>query len=336
MAFYKTVLLSGEEQQIKIGGQNCDIRNDGVDTVYISSMPSVEAGTDGVLAVPAGQAAKLLDCKGAVYMTGTGTVQLCGNDYSESVFKTAATFSGDGGVDQTARAAINSHAGNTGIHLTTKDAVDAAASVAINPNLLINPDFHINQRDQLEYGSVGYTVDGWKLTSLDSSVELIGNHLCLINKEATPSHPKTLTQYIENYHEYRGKTLTFSVTADVSDATCAVGISDGVNVSSVAVSNGMVQVTKQISEEASELRVYIQLSSSSAGYVTVYNTKLELGSNATPYAPPEPVTEMLKCQRYYQTHSIRDVPYVDLRPLMRKIPVVTEITPCFFGYSAEI
>lgn len=122
MANIKTIALSGAETAVYISGQNCDIRNDGTDTIYASAMPGVTTGADGVLSIPAGGAAKLLDTGGAVYLLGSGSVQLCGNDYAEQVFKSAASASGGGGTEDTvARTAINTHAGNSEIHLTAAE-----------------------------------------------------------------------------------------------------------------------------------------------------------------------------------------------------------------------
>ncbi len=102
MANIKTIVLSGAEEAVELYGGNCDIRNDGTDTVYASAEAGITAGADGVLSIPAGGAAKLLDCEGTVHLLGTGSVMLCGNDYSELVFKSAATSSaGGGGITET-------------------------------------------------------------------------------------------------------------------------------------------------------------------------------------------------------------------------------------------
>lgn len=45
---------------------------------------------------------------------------------------------------------------------------------AINPNLLINPDFVINQRRNASYTSAGYTLDRWQKTSNPLTSNLIG------------------------------------------------------------------------------------------------------------------------------------------------------------------
>ena len=48
--------------------------------------------------------------------------------------------------------------------------------------------------------------------------------------------------------------------------------------------------------EASKIRVVLQ----TRGSVKLDWAKLEIGANATPCLPPNPATELLKCQRYYQ------------------------------------
>lgn len=35
------------------------------------------------------------------------------------------------------------------------------------------------------------------------------------------------------------------------------------------------------------------------GVIKIHNVKLEFGSIATPFVPPDPTLELLKCQRYY-------------------------------------
>lgn len=134
MANIKTIVLSGAEEAVELSGSKCDIRNDGTDTIYASTQSGISAGADGVLSIPAGGAVKLLDCEGTVYLLGTGSVMLCGNDYAESVFKSAATSStGEGGADTVARNAINAHAGNSEIHLTAAEletAVEGANAYA--------------------------------------------------------------------------------------------------------------------------------------------------------------------------------------------------------------
>lgn len=126
MANIKTIALNGAEIKAEISGQNCAIRNDGTDTVYASRTAGVAAGADGVLAIPAGQSAVLRDTCGALFLLGTGSVQLVGADYDSVPFKTVSA-SGGSGVDDVARAAVSAHASNAAIHLT-EDKLNAAVA----------------------------------------------------------------------------------------------------------------------------------------------------------------------------------------------------------------
>ena len=148
----KTIVLTGEEIRADYsGGTNAWLRNDGTATVYASTAPGVTAGADGVVSIPAGQAVRIDGACRTVYLLGTGgSVQLVGSDYTACPFKTSTSAGGESGVDEVARAAIEAHAGNADIHVTATEKAAWNAVNYSNPNLLINPDFRINQRGQAE------------------------------------------------------------------------------------------------------------------------------------------------------------------------------------------
>ena len=58
--------------------------------------------------------------------------------------------------------------------------------------------------------------------------------------------------------------------------------------------------------------------------------KLEGGSLATPFVPPDYAAELAKCQRYYQVRTTNDIDPLDLRPSMRTI---TDIKAVEGGYA---
>ena len=337
MADIKTIALNGAETSVDINGNNCDIRNDSADTVYAARAAGVTAGTDGVLSIPVGGAAKLLDCKGAGYLLGTGSVQLCGNDYSELVFKSAATSSGGGGGEDTiARQAINAHAANSEIHLTADNAIEAAATTISNPNLLINPDFKVNQRGATEYSGLSeYCVDEWvRNTGVTVTVREAG-----ISFEYSTKTNPTIYQRIEDPKRFCGKVVTIS--AFVGDT---VVHATGTVPSSLATNDVLFRAyLKDVSTDYSDSDAHIRLQVNDnqllfvlAELSTVNGEKLELGSVATPFVPPNPATELAKCQRYYQIRSTGDINPVDLRPTMRIVPTVTQLDDGNYAYSAEL
>ena len=117
----KTITLTGAEIAVTgLDGAHAHIRNDGTDVIYAAKTSGITAGADGVLGIPAGQAATVYGISGTVYMLGTGSAQIISNDYSELPFKTSAA-SGGSGADEVARTAINTHAGNDEIHVTAEE-----------------------------------------------------------------------------------------------------------------------------------------------------------------------------------------------------------------------
>lgn len=134
----KTINLTSAEVAVTgLDGAHAWLRNDGTGTIYAGKAAGVSAGADGVVAVPAGGSAPVYGANGRVFLLGTGSVQLIGSDYSVNPFKTSAA-SGGSGADEVARAAIEAHAGNAEIHVTSaeKAAWDGKAELTDIPDKL--------------------------------------------------------------------------------------------------------------------------------------------------------------------------------------------------------
>lgn len=116
----KTITLADSEVKAEFSGANAWLRNDGADVIYAADKPGITAGADGVVAILAGQSAPVYGANGAVWLLGTGSVQLIGSDYSTNPFKTSAQAGGSG-ADNVARAAISAHSGNADIHVTAAE-----------------------------------------------------------------------------------------------------------------------------------------------------------------------------------------------------------------------
>lgn len=135
-----------------------------------------------------------------------------------------------------------------------KGLVDATTNRIINNNLLINPDFKINQRSiSGTFSETGkYFVDRWKLTS----------GTVTMNADGTLTLNGTISQIFEN-------AVGTNVVASVSAGT--------------AVYNNNTKTF-----------------SITANGETVSWAKLEYGSTATQFIPPDTAAELLKCMRYYE------------------------------------
>ena len=169
-----------------------------------------------------------------------------------------------------------------------------------NPNLLINPNFAINQRGQTNYTaseSTVYCVDRWYLHgsgTFDTS-----------SKEVSLSKQYSLFwQSIENYNDLKGKTVTFSISvSNVRGNALYMKLFGGQDIH--ITTDGIYTVTTTLSTSITKFGCGLSRSTNVTGEAScVVNwAKLEIGSVATEFSPPNIAEEMPKCQRYYQIRS---------------------------------
>lgn len=306
----KTITLTGAEIRAGYsGGANAWLRNDGTDVIYAAAVPGITAGDDGVVSIPAGQSVAIYGACGAVYLLGTGSVQLVGSDYTACPFKVSTSAGGSGGVDEVARNGLNAHAGNTEIHVTA--AEKAAWNGLSNPNLLINPDFAVNQRGNSDYNSNGYAVDGWKLQingSGNSGSYNAETHVLSGSVLDKNGYYVNVSQFVEEPVRFVGKTMTVSAGMSELDKFALVAIwrTEGTTTTNVAATPYNLEPDKVLTftmpsdlTEASKIRVVLQ----TRGSVKLDWAKLESGSVATPFALPDPAAELLRCQRYFTIYK---------------------------------
>lgn len=151
-----------------------------------------------------------------------------------------------------------------------------------NPNLLINPDFRINQRRQTSYNAEStriYTVDRWHIfdcsaTVLDDGLKVQSNNRGWLAQKLEKAVNGVATLSIK-ISEISGK-LSFADSMNDVTITSA-------GVYSVTLSN-VNQFSMLLHENTS---------------ATIEWAKLEKGSIATPFVAPNPAEELVKCRRYY-------------------------------------
>lgn len=330
----KTIALSGAEIRADYsGGTNAWLRNDGTATVYASGAPGVTAGADGVVSIPAGQAAAIYGACGAVYLLGTtGSVQLVGSDYTACPFKTSAQ-SGGSGADEVARAAIEAHAADADIHVTADEK--AYWNTLSGKNELDNPDFRVNQRGQAEYTS-GYTVDRWYSPGKCSAAPISGG----VKLTSTVTASSTTHAFWQNFEfplppgkytlslkaadvtgVWAARIRTVTAAGDYVDSYYTLALREGVNKVSVDLPDG---------EYISAVSIGFNKGTEAGNSLKLAWAKLEGGSLATPFVPPDYAAELAKCQRFYQVRTTNDIDPLDLRPSMRTI---TDIKAVEGGYA---
>ena len=328
----KTIVFTGEEIRADYsGGTNAWLRNDGTATVYASTAPAVTPGADGVVSIPAGQAAAIYGACGAVYLLGTGSVMLVGSDYTACPFKTSAQ--GGSGADDVARAAIEAHAADADIHVTADEK--AYWNTLSGKNELDNPDFRVNQRGQNEY-STGYTVDRWYSPGKCSAAPISGG----VKLTSTVTASSTTHAFWQNF-EFPlppGKyTLSLNVlevsgvwAARIRTVTAAGDYVDSYYTPRLQAGINSVTVDLSDSEYISAVSIGFNKGTEAGNSLKLAWAKLEGGSLATPFVPPDYAAELAKCQRFYQVRTTNDIDPLDLRPSMRTI---TDIKAVEGGYA---
>ena len=336
----KTIVLTGEEIRADYsGGTNAWLRNDGTATVYASTAPGVTAGADGTVSIPAGQAVRIDGACRTVYLLGTtGSVQLVGSDYTACPFKTSAQ-SGGSGADSVARAAIEAHAGNADIHVTADEK--AYWNTLSGKNELDNPDFRVNQRGQNEY-STGYTVDRWYISTdkckaapetngirLTATATLTSNTHAFWQNNEFPLAPGKYTlslNVLEVSGVWAARIRTVTAAGDYVDSYYTLALREGVNKVSVDLPDG---------EYISAVSIGFNKGTEAGNSLKLAWAKLESGSLATPFVPPDYAAELAKCQRFYQVRTTNDIDPLDMRPSMRTITDIKQVTGGY-AYVAEL
>lgn len=183
------------------------------------------------------------------------------------------------------------------------------SQMVINPNLLDNPDFVINQRGQSEYTTTGYTVDRWFTQSSFTITPLEGGGIRITPVTAITTNlfglyqdiPVSGTMLGKDYIVTSNVTVTneyaFMLIIAYNSSSNVVKTSD-----KIPLLSGINSVTiSSIPSTTTKIRVQITINSGAqAENITELSwIKLEMGGVATPFCTPDPASEIIKCQRYY-------------------------------------
>ena len=174
-----------------------------------------------------------------------------------------------------------------------------------NPNLLDNPDFRINQKGQNFYTASGqYTVDRWLHNTVDGFKVYFTTNGIRLDASAVSSSgtaKATLIQYIENYKKLLGKMVTisfkFDYNSEVHTKEVVIPTSEGSTKALSCVNSNRSFDIFLYYNGTDKLAFNIRMNS---GKETFEWVKLELGSCPTPFVPPNPALELIKCQRHFE------------------------------------
>ena len=170
-----------------------------------------------------------------------------------------------------------------------------ANEIAPNPNLLINPDFKINQRGETVW-SIGtthaYFVDRWYSARTNLSLSDDG---LMLAWNGTDGSDGWIQEKVETKALF-GKTVTISVNANDKIYTIIDTIPETVNASSHKAFTGTPLSISLTNHGGNTFAVALHSTSTTPSLIR--GIKCEPGTIATPFVPPDPATELAKCQRY--------------------------------------
>lgn len=183
-------------------------------------------------------------------------------------------------------------------------------------NILINGGMEFWQRgNSIGPSSGNYTADRWKcifddtpsfLVTKETSIVDVGGASMKLNITAIGTATQLkLIQGIENYSEYLGKTITFSMRVRSNSSKVRLAISDNVTRTYSSYHTGgdtfeTLSVTKTISGSASGIYCEIGFIGEAPVISASYfdSGMLVIGTQVANFVPKNYATELLQCQRY--------------------------------------
>lgn len=179
-----------------------------------------------------------------------------------------------------------------------------------NPNILINPDFRINQRGSTNYAAGNWSVDGWLCHQCVSATVLDTGEIKLTSTAFNSqfwafSQPVSLDKGAERLY---GKSVTISVyvSAITGSTDWILHSTNGLD-KDLTLKVGLNTITETLTEanfgdrNGGGQRFGIAFRTAvDGGTITLKYIKVEIGDTATLFTPPNPEEELLKCRERYQ------------------------------------
>lgn len=203
---------------------------------------------------------------------------------------------------------------------------DPTQAPGIQPNnLLDNGGFEIWQRGTTftNPASGAYTADRWATgksagitvnITKDTTTFDSGTASIKVDTTVAANNQMYLIENIETFADYRGKTVSFSARVKTSTASkIRLAMADGVaqTFSSYHTGSGNFEtltMTFSVNASASTLSCYIGMIADTVTVNTFWadGAMLVPGATPAPYAPLHSMTDLARCQRYYEIGAYFD------------------------------
>lgn len=169
------------------------------------------------------------------------------------------------------------------------DTLDVHVDTLSNPNLLINPDFKINQSGQSSYSSTGAgcTVDRWIGTKVKTDVN--SDNTVTVSSLSGGGY---YTQHEENI-SYGKHTYSIYAQAITGTVKAFYKNKDSKDIELGTLNQGLNTFT---SVDDGFKSFFLSIAGGSS--VTLKYAKVEQGSVTTPFVTPNPAEELTKCYRF--------------------------------------
>jgi hypothetical protein len=190
---------------------------------------------------------------------------------------------------------------------------DIAVSTSPDANILDNGGFNIWQRGTSFTNPTVYTVDRWKADvngspswTVTQEATIVDQGLYSLKIQVTAAGGASgigLAQYIENWQQYKGKTLSVSVRV-YSNVNFSLYLSDGTQTPSTTAHTGnntwqTLTGSIVVSNNANSLR--LETDGRTTNHTTyIGSVMLVIGNKPQNFVPLHPQTDLARCQRYYE------------------------------------
>lgn len=174
-----------------------------------------------------------------------------------------------------------------------------------NPNILINGNFQVNQRNSTSYTSssseINYTVDRWCFSKMANSTCKVDTNKITLKSSGT-TREDFFMQYVANPNFYSSKTLTLSVKYQNLTGKFAIGIWDGSSMTKTPLTTektGTLVVTKTIQSACTSISCEFLKELSTTVSVEILSAKLEVGTTPTTFIQRTYDEDFDLCKKYF-------------------------------------